>query len=372
MTNENAHHTDIDTLPLMSALEETMITDNASAFVQHECPASLVRAAEAGNWQPARATWPKLAELGWLELLVDDDSASIGLPAICLIAEQLGRAAYPLPFAELATMVLPLLSRHASAEQQRDLLPELISGARSAAIAVPASGLANERKDCPRWPLTDQATTLIANHLSQADVLLVPVDTTSGLALLLLPRPAAGWQGKPLPDMANSSWSIVSQTDLNSAGAILIGQGELTWDELAMAFERFRLATCASIVGLSAQALDLAIAYAKERIAFGKPLGTLQAVQHRLAEAAMEVAAARLLYQEASIEGNPGLIASACIQVAEAGKKATFTAQQVWGGMGFTLEVDVQLYFRRARALQLMLGHPWEAQEKVWTHLVPH
>jgi alkylation response protein AidB-like acyl-CoA dehydrogenase len=65
-------------------------------------------------------------------------------------------------------------------------------------------------------------------------------------------------------------------------------------------------------------------------------------------------------------------VAAACIQVMEASKKATFTAQQVWGGMGYTLEVDVQLFFRRARAMQLLLGHPWELRQTVWEEIVPH
>jgi acyl-CoA dehydrogenase len=359
---------------LMSEMEMEMVRDTARSFSREECKPSVVRAAEAGDWSAVRATWPRLAELGWLTLLAEGENESVGLTAACIIAEELGRAAYPLPFAELATVIVPLLSRYGSPAQRQQFLEPLAAGKISAALAMPLSGLPGSAQDCMSVPVVQQGQALawMANHLYDADLLFVPVRLHGAAHLAIFVRPPEGWKAPPMQDIANSSWSLVTTADLAPERMTLIGDGAMTWEALRDVYESLRLVTAASVVGLAAEALDLTIAYAKERIAFGRPIGSFQAVQQRIAESALEVSAARLLMLEASIDCEPGHVAIACVQAAEAGKKATFTAQQIWGGMGYTLEVDVQLFFWRARAAQLLLGHPWQLHRKIWETVVPH
>lgn len=345
----------------MTELEAEMIRDAARSFANTESSLSVVRAAEAGNWTSAQNSWAKMAELGWFELLQNKHDEAEGLIAACIIAEELGRVAYPMPFSEMNALILPLLAQHASDKVDINLFN---TGKQRATIAMPIAGLPTS---IDRLPKLSSGAVLIANQLEGTNLLLVPILDKEQPSLALYNCPENGWQSKAMPDLSNNSYSRVSIDNLECADII-----PLEWEHLAKAYDYFRLITAAYIVGLASQATDLAVEYAKERIAFGKPIGSFQAVQQRLAESALELAAAHYLVQEASVTANRSQIPIACMQVCEAGKKATFTAQQIWAGMGYTLEVDVQLFFRRARAYQLLLGSPWELRERIWDEVVPH
>ncbi|NOZ42287.1 MAG: acyl-CoA/acyl-ACP dehydrogenase [Alphaproteobacteria bacterium] len=256
-----------------SAGEAEMIRNSARNFAHNESPLPVVRAAEAGNWTAARNSWTKLAALGWLELLQDEDAETEGLIAACIIAEELGRVAYPMPFAETAVLALPLLANFAANKVDIEAINR---GAQKIAFALPLAGLPISADRLPRLAETP---TLIANQLQDADLVLVPVQNNGQPALALAKRPDNGWHTTAMPDLANNSYSRVSIEDLKQAELI-----PLTWQAFARVFDNFRLVTAAYIVGLASQATDLAVDYAGERIAFGKPIGSFQAVQQRLAE----------------------------------------------------------------------------------------
>lgn len=345
----------------MTDLEAEMIRSAAQSFATTESPLTVVRAAEAGDWSSANQSWQKLAQLGWLEILQYSETESEGLISACIIAEELGRAAYPLPFAEVAVLALPLLAEYA--EDKVDMESFSLGNARIA-FAIPLTGLPTQVE---RLVSLDSDHVWIANQLEEADLLVVPTLKNGQPAIALVTKPTSGWSSNAMPDLANNAYTRISQDDLVDAEFVPV-----QWQSLTKAFDYFRLVTCAYIVGLSSQTTDLAVEYAKERIAFDKPIGSFQAVQHRLAESALELSAAHLLVREASVTGDRDQVAIACIQTCEAGKKSTFTAQQIWAGMGYTMEVDVQLFFRRARAYQLLLGTPWELRQRVWDEVVPH
>ncbi|MGH8758791.1 MAG: acyl-CoA dehydrogenase family protein, partial [Burkholderiales bacterium] len=344
-------------------------------FCRDKCSTQVARATEKGDGTVARNVWTQLAELGWLGLLREGEEKAVALPGLCIIAEELGRAAYPLPFAETAAIVVPLLSRYSTETQREKFLEPIIEGRLRAALAIPTGGLPEGARrevyskdaDAP-----EPRGEMMANFLTESDVLVVPTRFNGEVRLDMYLRPPGGWRNEAMPDMANSSWSRIADSDLGTDRRITIGKGNVPAQSVTDAYRNYRLVTAAGVIGLAAQALDLSINYAKERMAFGRPIGSFQAVQQRVADAAMSLAAARLLCLEASIDVNPGNVAIACLQAAAAGKTATFTAQQIWGGMGYTLEVDVQLYFRRARAAQLQLGHSWNLLDEVWEAVVPH
>lgn len=345
----------------MSQHEAEMIKDAARAFVKSESSLAVARKAEQGDWTQAHDSWVKLAELGWLELLRYPEERQMGVIASCLIAEQLGRGAYTMPFVESACVALPLLAKNFESLEQT---AELCSGTKKVALAMPLSGLPQKAS---RLPELSESVQLTAYQLEHADLLLIPAQSGGESVLVLASRPEAGWDSKPMPDLSNNANSLVNISDLSQIQTVVV-----SWQSLHEAFECYRLATAAYIVGLASEAIDMAVEYAKERIAFDKPIGSFQAVQQRLAESTLELAAARLLVQEASVSGETIQVPMACMQACEAGTKATFTAQQIWGGMAYSMEVDVQLFFRRARAQQLMLGQPWEIRHRIWEDVVPH
>jgi len=363
-----------------------MIEAGARDFARQECPLTVVRAAEGGDWTAAEAAWRRLAALGWLELMLPEALGEPGLAAVCTVSEELGRAAYPLAYPETAALIIPLLAAHGTPEQRQAYLPALRSGEQRAALAWPGGGMVYGDSPAAGWPMAvadsrqgwrregaspplpeyhlEGASPLLGYCLEGASLLLVPARLAAGVGLLLVERPAGGWQSRPEADMANSAWSPVPLGA--HLRAELLGGGALPPESLAGAFDRLRLALSAHAVGLAAEALDLAVGHARERVQFDRPIGSFQAVQQRLADSALEIAAARLLTLEASDAPAPATVAMACLQTGDAARKATYTAQQVWGGMGYTLEVDVQLFFRRARAVQLLLGQPWDLKARIW------
>lgn len=351
----------------ISEADLEMIREVAQAFVAKELTAKIARQAEAGNWAPASVLWHDVAELGWVGMMAPDAFGAEGLPAVTLIAQELGTAAFPMPYAETAALVVPLLAR-CNDGSLGGLIDAISTGKQLVVLAMPASGFPRAAAGCALLPLQDNTggNPWVAEHLDRADAVLIPIQAHDGLAFALVRSPATGWGGEANPDLANNAfvtldWAVVAQGETS-----VIGQGSFTWADLEAAFDVLRTVIAAQVVGLSRAALELAVSYAKEREAFGSVIGSFQAVQQRLADAYMEYAAARLLVADAALAPTAAAVAMASIQACEAGRKCTFTAQQIWAGMGYTLEVDVQLYFRRARARQLLLGSPWQQREKVW------
>ncbi|MBE1206272.1 acyl-CoA dehydrogenase family protein [Aminobacter carboxidus] len=351
----------------ISEADLEMIREVAQAFVAKELTAKIARQAEAGNWAAASALWREVADLGWVGLMAPDAFGAEGLPAVTLIAQELGTAAFPMPYAETAAFVVPMLARYNDGSLD-GLIDAVKMGRQLVALAMPASGFPTTAASCARPLLEDNAggTPWVAEHLERADAVLIPLEAKDGLALALVHRPATGWGGNNNPDIANNAFVTLDWAAVAQGETRLLGQGNLGWVDLEAALDVLRTVIAAQVVGLSRAALELAVSYAKEREAFGTMIGSFQAVQQRLAEAYMENTAARLLVADAALAPTAAAVAMASIQACEAGRKCTFTAQQIWAGMGYTLEVDVQLFFRRARARQLLLGSPWHQREKVW------
>ena len=351
----------------MTAADLDDIRESVRSFVRDNISTRIARSAEQGDWAPARAIWLELARLGWLNIWINDDYGADAGTIACIISEELAVASYPLPYVEVASFVIPLLDAHVTGVRQRELLADIVSGQSLAAHAIPLEGLPRTPQECMALGVSPPRPSIwIANHLAEADVLLMPLCAGDQGGMTLVERPAAGWGAQPMPDIANSSWCTVD-VDAIENGSVLMFNAPLPWEVLARAFDRLRLTTAAYLVGLCHASLELSVQYAKDRTAFGRPIGAFQAVQQRLAAADMEIAGARLLVLEAAVSLNPADVAMACLQCAEASTNSTFTAQQIWGAMGFSLDVDAQLYFRRARACQLYSGTPWQHGEAIWT-----
>ncbi|MCV3244056.1 acyl-CoA dehydrogenase [Mesorhizobium robiniae] len=344
-----------------------LIREVAQAFVAKEMTTKIVRQAEAGDWTAANKVWKAVAELGWVGLIAPEAFGDDGLPVVAMIAEELATAAFPMPFAETAAFVVPLLAKfnHGSLD---NLINSIVSGLHLVAVGMPASGLPRSAEDCALPTLQDNSDgrPWVAEHLDRANAVLIPVQAKDGVAIALVERPASGWGGAANPDLTNNAYVTLDWATLAKGESTIIGQGNCSWTDIDAALDVLRTVVAAQVVGLSRAALELAVSYAKEREAFGAAIGSFQAVQQRLADAYMENVAARLLVTSAAITPTSALVAMASIQACESGRKCTFTAQQIWAGMGYTLETDVQLFFRRARARQLLLGSPWQQRETVW------
>jgi len=300
-----------------------------------------VRAAEPLGFSPE--LWERLLSVGAVEMAVPEAAGGWGasLLDLALVAEQHGRFVAPAPLVE-AQVTARLLARLPAAA---DLLAAVVRGDTLATIAV--------------RPARDGVATLVPAG-AVADVAVV----LDGDRLVAVHRPAdvrpvenAG--ALPLADLtvAPDAQELASGADAVSA--------------YADALDEWRVLTAAGLVGIAARALEIGVAYAKDRQAFGQPIGAFQGVAHRLADRAAEVDGAQLLVREAAWAATeePGraaeLAAMAFGFAAETARDTTYYALHFHGGYGFMLEYDVQLYFRRARAWALVLGDPRDAYRRV-------
>lgn len=330
--------------------EQQMLHASAHRFFADHHP--LVRARRALPWTDAtqQSLWADMAGMGWMALLVPEahDGLGLGMSEACIVAEAAGQQLLNLPLAGSAVL-LPLWLQ-ACGEAPPNALRE---GVRAA--------MAGERAfhciaDGDGW----------IDHAGQASDLVVVQgwhDDTVPLRVAL----------RPMPEGAASDAFDPTLRQAPAAPA-----PSLAWETLPIAPEArarvraaHRVALSAELVGVAQAALDLASAYARERVQFGKPIGSYQAIKHQLANAWMGVDNARLAVRYAAAALDGGLpdwrfaCAAAEFTAIEGAQQATRTAIQVHGGMGFTWEHDAHLYLKRAQHLATRLGGASRALDQV-------
>lgn len=357
-------------LDLAFDAEQELLRQTVRDLFATACPTSVVRELEDDPVGYPDELWRQLGALDLTGLLVAErhGGAGRGLLDGCVLYEELGRALVPVPHFVSAVMVAGVLERAGSAHQQERWLPALASGQAVATTAWlepdrgfgPTGVAVRAEIDGDGAILT--GTKRHVPFAATADVLLVLARSgpgTEGVDLFLVPRAAAGLRCTQQRTVAGDTQHRV---DLDGVRVGLdqrvggTGTGWATWD--AVVHDGIVL-QAAQAVGGARRALELAVQYAKDRQQFGKPIGAFQAISHYLADAVTTVDGAEHLVHEAAWARDRGrpearrLAAMAKLFAGRTFRDVTAMAQQVFGGMGFTLEVDVQLYFRRAKAMQL-------------------
>ena len=358
--------------------DEATVQRAAAEFLATESTTALVRMAERGPERVSRELWAKVAGLGWLGISLPEAHGGQGLPLsyLGLLFEEAGRHIAPLPM--LGTMVSALiLARHGSAAQ-RKLLPQVVAGELMLTYAV-------QEPNC-RWSLDAVA---LAGRIDGGDLVLTGqksfVDNLrtagkclvvfrmldgSGLSLALLDPQAPGIAIEDLVTTAGDAQATMRCDAVRVPLADMVGTPAAG---RAIALELMDLAaafTTALMVGAAGEATHRAAEYAKQRHAFGQPIGSFQAIQHMAADMAIGVDGAQLLVREAI--SRMALRQPASVEVSQAKAfanekclMAVRMAQQIHGGIGFIAEFDQQLWYRRVVAWSLRCGTAPEHRARV-------
>jgi alkylation response protein AidB-like acyl-CoA dehydrogenase len=292
--------------------------------------------------------WRSIAELGWLGVDVPEEHGGQGLTFVetALLAEEAGRALLPGPFLGTLCAVQVLIAA-GSNEQRSKWLPALAGGGSIVAAAM-SRGAMRVVRNRVRGEEAAVPCAAVADHIVFA------ADTPEGRTTLLVRAKEASIQPtggadltRPIARVRFDGSKIEERFDPAGLGALR---------------DRTRVLVAADAAGGAAKALEMAVAYAKEREQFDRPIGSFQAVKHRAADAWRAVEAARLAVWYAAWAIANGaedatVAASAAKAIAcEAFVKAAADSIQIHGGIGFTWEHDAHLYYRRALADQTMLG----------------
>jgi alkylation response protein AidB-like acyl-CoA dehydrogenase len=315
--------------------EQQAVREAFAEFFEKESPPARVRGSEPLGFD--RELWEQLVGLGGLTmgLPVEAGGDGAGLVELALVAEEHGRRLAPVPFVD-AAVAARLLARVGGAE---DWLAGVVGGSRLVTVSLrPGAG----HQLVPAGAVCDG----VIGH-DGSSLVLVADDTPPPLVPNHGSAPVAWW------DLSGSHGSRVALRDGTEAASLHRG-----------AVGEWKLLTAAALVGLSSGVLDMAAEHARTRYAFGVPIGSFQGVSHRLADVLIGVEGARRLVWKAAWfadhepHASPRLLTSAWIHACDVATKAVTQCLHVHGGVGFTLESDVQLFFRRAKGWTALAGDP--------------
>jgi alkylation response protein AidB-like acyl-CoA dehydrogenase len=350
--------------------EEVQIRDAAAEFLAGECSSLLVREAEAHPLQYSPSLWNKFAENGWLQLCLSASSGGEQLPLSYLahLFELVGNHVAPLPVH--STMVPALIiDRHGSPEQCK-LLQDVTSGNLILSHAVAelegrwsTASIALEGRIDGNELVLNGTKAFVGNYSASSQCLVIYRDTQSpgNLGLVLVPTDTHGLRSEELISMAKDGEAIVHFKDVIVPLSSRIGPSEAG---NAIANEMMDLSAAlyaCMMAGAARKTLDMAVEHAKQRQAFGQPIGAFQAIQHLTANMLNGVDGTIMLSREALWRMEQNLpcrvnVAQAKSFANEHCMMVVRSAQQIHGGMGFMLEFDLNLWYRRVGSWSLRGG----------------
>jgi len=355
--------------------QQEMLRKSARDFLSAECPKSLVREIEAGDLGYSPELWKKMAALGWMGLALPEEygGAEFSLLDMAVLFEEYGRAAVPGPmFSTVALGALPILE-FGTDGQKEALLPKVATGELIMTMAM-AEPEVNEDPRCIATCAESNnggyvitGTKLFVPYAHIVDYMLVVARTDgapgdeNGLTVFILDAKAAGINLTPLITIAADKQSEVALDKVSVSDSDILGS---LHEGLPMVQAILRKATaiqCALMVGGAQQELELTAEHTKTRIQFDRPIGTFQAVQHRLADMFVDIQGARWTTYQAVWRLSEGLPADREVAIAKAFsniacQRVAASAQQLHGGIGVDKDYDLHFYFRRAKAFELSLG----------------
>ena len=349
--------------------EQKQLRDTARKFLAEKCPPKAVRAVIDGKAPYDRELWKGLAEMGFLGVAIPESYGGTGAGhlELCVIAEEMGRALAPVPFSSTVYLAAEALLAAGSEAQKQKWLPVIASGdaigtlalfegkgnPSPQAIKLTASG---GKLDGVKKPVADGAIADFAIVAARTD----STGRETDISLFLVDMKAEGVEAKALANIdpsRNQAEVVFSNCKAEPLGAS--GEG---WSIISQVLDRAAVLLAFEQVGGADRALEMGRDYALDRIAFGRPIGSFQAIKHMLADMYVSATLARsnCYYGAWALSTNAGELpeaaAAARISATQAFQHCAKNNIQVHGGMGFTWEFDCHLYYRRANATALSLG----------------
>lgn len=364
--------------------EQRQLKDQARRFLADHCGRSAVRAVLDGPASYDAALWQGLADQGYLGAAIPEAYGGLGAgyAELCVVAEELGRALAPVPFSSSIGLAAELLLRVGSEAQKQRFLPALAGGkligtlalseqpgrVLAAALTTRVVGglLSGTKLPVADGDIADFAVVVAHDATAAGGAAALSPSLSPSLSLYLVDLHAAGVQRDALASIdPTRSQARIQFTQAVAEPLGAAGTGEAV---LAAVFDRAAVLMAFEQLGGADRALEAACAYAQERFAFGRPIGSLQAIKHLLADMYVSATLARsnAYYGAWALSTDsaelPEAAATARVSATQAYQHCARNSLQVFGGMGFTWEFDCHLHYRRANLLAVALGSlsSWE------------
>jgi alkylation response protein AidB-like acyl-CoA dehydrogenase len=344
---------------------QQILKDTSRKFFSGECPVAEVRRLMETETAYSADLWLKLAAQGFTGIICPEDCGGMGLGKVelILLMEEAGYALLPGPFFSTVALAGPTIDAVASPAQKKKYLSRIARGDARSTVAVLEESASWDLAYAKLAAVGDKltGTKLFVTDAAVADFIVVIAQN----GVFMVDAKAPGLRIDPMKgmDLTRKVYSVqFSNTPAEKLGGL---------DEVTKAFALATTALAAEMVGGMQRALEITVAYAKTRKQFGKPIGIYQAVQHQCADMYLETESSRssVYYAAWALQENTPDAATAVsiakMYASDAGRNVGNHGIQVHGGMGFTWENDLHLYYRRAKASETMLGDAAFHRERI-------
>ncbi len=365
--------------------EQVMLKTSARDFLEKECPKQLVREMMEDERGYSPELWKKMAAQGWLGLAFPEEygGAAMSFLDLAVLLEEMGRALVPGPF--VPTVVLagrPILAA-GSEEQKQQFLPRIASGDMMLTLALmePSGSLEASGVTVEAVPSGEnfiiEGRKLFVPDAHVADYLLCVTRTKDGpnkeegITLFLVGAKTAGIHTEVLKTMTGEKLCEVTFRNVAVPKTNMLGELDQGWPIIKRVLLEAAVAESAWMLGGARWVLETSVDYAKQRVQFDRPIGSFQAIQHKCANMVIEVEGATAITYYAAwavLENDPGLTLAASMAKAwcsDIYKHVAGEGTQIHGGIGFTWDHDMHLYFKRSKTSEVAFGDGDYHREKV-------
>jgi alkylation response protein AidB-like acyl-CoA dehydrogenase len=344
--------------------EQKLLREQVRRLLQDKVSYSGLRKMHDAGALFDRALWAEAAAMGLLGVAIPEAYGGIGLGELdlCVIAEEMGRAVAPLPFASSVFLASEAIKLAGSEAQKQNYLPQLASGEKVGTFALSEGPFSGRAADV-RTSFADGKITgvkLPVPDAQNADLAVVAARRENGIVLAVVDLKAPGVTVEPVESF--DPFRPHAKLTLAKASADVLGDGKNGEAILAQILDRAAIFTAFEQIGGADASLEMARDYAMQRYVFGRPIASFQAIKHKLADmlAKNEIARSNAWYAGWALENAPDEVATtaaaARISATEAYEFAGRENLHVQGGIGYTWEADAHFHYRRARLLALNLG----------------
>lgn len=377
-------------MPTPETIEQQVLQESVRRFIERRCGPSYSKKASVDPSVEHAKLWGELAQMGWLGIWIDDayGGSKTDFSTLSLLLEEIGRGCLPGPYFESAVLVPTLLEAFGAGFAKTDILPRIANGELVVTAAI-------EEAECSEFRASNAATRArrhgdgyvidgaksVVPFAQLADVILTVARITLSdseepgqLGLFAVPRVQPGVSCKQLTDMSGNVACDVFYNDVVVPASSRVSATWVSEDELNAALLLAAVAKCSEMVGGAKYALEIIVAYAKERRQFGRAIGSFQAIQHHCTNVLVYVETARRLVDEVIISIDKGQFNPARGAIAKAWcnhsyREVVRIAHQVMGGIGYIDEHAMPWIFRHARTAEVSLGDQETLLELIATHL---
>ena len=326
----------------------------------------------------------QMAELGWYGLTIEEEYGGSGGSFLdaALFLEETARGRVPIGGYAVTLIVVGALNKFGTEDQKRDLLGRVSKGgALAIAMSEPDSGSdvaslkCSARRDNGEWVISGSKMWCSYAHKASHVLVVCRTERTDnpheGMSMILVPRDTPGFTVTPIPTLGGEETNELHFSDCRVPEEALLGAEGGGWTQLMAGLNNERVILGASALGLAQRAFDDALAYAKERRQFGRPIGTFQAIQHKFADLATDIAQARLLVRfvarmtdEDPMRMLPQEASMVKLSCTELAKRTALEGVQIMGGYGYATEYPMERYLRAA-VVTTIYGGTSEIQKNI-------